>query len=158
MYDQICKYLLLIIYYKSMFLFPAAQCPTSESPSTNSNSTLTALLESRPMNATSVDLDVVTEVVTSFTASANDNDCIRTNGVAVNSYSRLVGVQNPTENIRPSVGEDSDFPGVIPIENVTENCDLEAQFDVVSPLMVNVNDQSDNESTAMAASNSLSSR
>lgn len=110
------------------------------------------------MNATSVDLDVVTEVVTSFNASANDNDCIRTNGVAVNSYSGLVGVQNSTESIRPSVVEDGDFPGVIPIENVTENCDLEAQFDVVSPLMVNVNEQSDNESTAMTASNSLPNR
>lgn len=148
----ICNHKLFI------YLFLAAQCPTSESPSTNSNSTLTALLESRPMNATPVDLDVVTEVVTAFTSSANDNDCIRTNCVAVNSYSGLVGVQNSTENTRPGVSEDGDFPGVIPIDNVTENCDLEAQFDVVSPLMVNVNDQSDNESTAMTVSNSLSNR
>ena len=115
---------------------------------------MTALLESRPINATPVDLDVVT----SFSASTNDSDCNRTNSIAINNYPGLVSIENSAENAGSNVVEENDFPGVIPIENVTENSDIEAQFDVVSPLMVNVNGPSDNESAVMTVSNSLSNR
>lgn len=136
----------------------ATHCSSSESPTTNSNSTLTALLESRPMNASPVDLGMVTETVTSFASSVNDRDCNRTNSISMNDYTGVITIENSTENRRRDDMEDNDFPGVIPIESVTETSDIEAQFDVVSPLMVNMNDQADNEPTVMTSPNTISSR
>lgn len=96
-------------------------------------------------------MDAVTEAFGERPDASSRTDSM----AAVTEYQADTTPSAPAAPLR----DDDTFPGVIPIdEGAAESGDLEAQFDVVSPLMVNIGGQSEADATVIPVPNAISSR
>ncbi|XP_054717379.1 myocardin-related transcription factor A-like [Uloborus diversus] len=118
----------------------SSTAPTTSS-STNPNSTLTALLESKPMNSDIKDLNLTTSTK------------------AVSSFSSSVMSTRAIKVKQTDLDEDS-FPGVIPISKTEEADDIDADFSDVADLLVghSTSDSIQTKTPVVSIPNGISNR